>query len=322
MYARIIGTGAYVPGEPVPNQYFEDMMETNDEWIRSRTGIHTRHFSRGENTSDLGQKAAEAALQDAGITAQELDLIVFATMTPDAYMPSTACLVQGKIGAVKAFAFDVNAACSGFMYAMSVAREFIEGGRVKKALVLGGEVMSKALDFQDRSTAVLFGDGAGAAILEASEEPGILSTYIGSREDVKGSLSLKALPLENPFVEKDGDWNTKLTMEGREVFKFSTQIIGECLDGVLAGTGHTLEDVKLIIPHQANYRLIDYAIGKNEALKDKFFLNVDKYGNTSAGSIAIALNQVRQENLAGPGDLIILVGFGGGFTWGSLLIKL
>lgn len=322
MYAKIIGSGFHVPDNLVENAFFETIMDTNDEWISSRTGIRSRYLSTGENTSDLGARAAENALKDAGLSAEDIDMIIFATMTPDSYMPSTACVVQKKIGAKNAFAFDIGAACSGFMYALAVAKQFIENGTSKKALVIGGEVMSKSLDFTDRSTAVLFGDGAGAVVLEASLEPGIINSYLGSKDDVKDSLVLKGLPVENPFTKGPEEWNTKMTMDGREVFKFSTQIIGEALEKVMEGTGYGLEDVKLIIPHQANSRLIDYAISKNEVLRDKFYLNVDRYGNTSAGSIAIALSEVRQKNLATAGDLILLVGFGGGFTWGSLLIKL
>ncbi len=321
MYGKIIGTGFYVPDNQVPNEFFESIMETNDEWISSRTGIKTRYFSKGENTSDLGTKAALMALEDSGLKAEDIDMIIFATMTPDTFMPSTACLVQKKIGAVKAFAFDISAACSGFMYALSIAKEFLENGKVKKALVIGGEVMSKALDFTDRGTAVLFGDGAGAVVLQSSEEPGIINSYLGSRDDVKGSLVLKALPVDNPFVSNENDTN-KMTMDGREVFKFSKQVIMDTIDKVLEGTGYNYDDIKMIIPHQANTRLIDYAIDKNDKLKDKFYINVDRFGNTSAGSIAIALSEVRQKKLVEAGDLVILVGFGGGFTWGSLLIKM
>jgi len=321
MYGKIIGSGFYVPNNEVSNEFFEDILETNDEWISSRTGIKTRYFSKGENTSDLGTNAAIIALEDSGLKATDLDMIVFATMTPDMFMPSTACLVQKNIGAVNAFAFDISAACSGFMYALSIAKEFLENGKVKNVLVIGGEVMSKALDFTDRGTAVLFGDGAGAVVLQASAEPGIINSYLGSRDDVKGSLVLKALPVNNPFVQKENDTN-KMTMDGREVFKFSKQVIVDTIDKVLEGTGYTYDDIKMIIPHQANTRLIDYAIDKNDKLKDKFYINVDKFGNTSAGSIAIALSEVRQKKLVKAGDLIILVGFGGGFTWGSLLIKI
>ncbi|KAF0092223.1 MAG: 3-oxoacyl-acyl-carrier-protein synthase III [Fusobacteria bacterium] len=321
MYGKIIGTGFYVPDNKVPNEFFESIMETNDEWISSRTGIKSRYFSKGENTSDLGTKAAEIALADSGLSPEDLDIIIFATMTPDTFMPSTACLVQKKIGAVNAFAFDISAACSGFMYALAVAKEFLENGKVKNALVIGGEVMSKALDFTDRGTAVLFGDGAGAVVLQRSEEPGIINSYLGSRDDVKGSLVLKALPVDNPFVSNENDTN-KMTMDGREVFKFSKQVIMDTIDKVLEGTGYNYDDIKMIIPHQANTRLIDYAIDKNDKLKDKFYINVDRFGNTSAGSIAIALSEVRQKKLVEAGDLVILVGFGGGFTWGSLLIKM
>ena len=321
MYGKIIGSGFYVPNNEVSNEFFEDILETNDEWISSRTGIKTRYFSKGENTSDLGTNAAIIALEDSGLKATDLDMIVFATMTPDMFMPSTACLVQKNIGAVNAFAFDISAACSGFMYALSIAKEFLENGKVKNVLVIGGEVMSKALYFTDRGTAVLFGDGAGAVVLQASAEPGIINSYLGSRDDVKGSLVLKALPVNNPFVQKENDTN-KMTMDGREVFKFSKQVIVDTIDKVLEGTGYTYDDIKMIIPHQANTRLIDYAIDKNDKLKDKFYINVNKFGNTSAGSIAIALSEVRQKKLVKTGDLIILVGFGGGFTWGSLLIKI
>lgn len=321
MYGKIIGTGFYVPDNQVPNEFFESIMETNDEWISSRTGIKTRYFSKGENTSDLGTNAALMALKDSNLTAEDIDIIIFATMTPDTYMPSTACLVQKNIGAVNAFAFDVSAACSGFMYALSIAKEFLENGKVKNALVIGGEVMSKALDFTDRGTAVLFGDGAGAVVLQSSLEPGIINSYLGSRDDVKGSLVLKALPVDNPFVNNENDTN-KMTMDGREVFKFSKQVIMDTIDKVLEGTGYNYDDIKMIIPHQANTRLIDYAIDKNDKLKDKFYINVDRFGNTSAGSIAIALSEVRQKKLVEAGDLVILVGFGGGFTWGSLLIKM
>ncbi len=321
MYGKIIGSGFYVPDNEVPNEFFESILETNDEWISSRTGIKTRYFSKGENTSDLGTNAALIALEDSGLKAEDIDMIIFATMTPDTFMPSTACLVQKKIGAVNAFAFDISAACSGFMYALSVAKEFLENGKVKNALVIGGEVMSKSLDFTDRGTAVLFGDGAGAVVLQGSKEPGIISSYLGSRDDVKGSLVLKATPVNNPFIQLENDTN-KMTMDGREVFKFSKQVIMDTIDKVLEGTGYTYDDIKMIIPHQANTRLIDYAIDKNEKLKDKFYINVNKFGNTSAGSIAIALSEVRQKKLVETGDLIILVGFGGGFTWGSLLIKM
>lgn len=321
MYGKIIGTGFYVPDNKVPNEFFESIMETNDEWISSRTGIKTRYFSKGENTSDLGTNAALMALEDSGLKPEDLDIIIFATMTPDTFMPSTACLVQKKIGAVNAFAFDISAACSGFMYALGIAKEFLENGKVKNALVIGGEVMSKALDFTDRGTAVLFGDGAGAVILQSSKEPGIINSYLGSRDDAKGSLVLKALPVDNPFINNENDTN-KMTMDGREVFKFSKQVIVDTIDKVLEGTGYNYDDIKMIIPHQANTRLIDYAIDKNDKLKDKFYINVDRFGNTSAGSIAIALSEVRQKKLVEAGDLVILVGFGGGFTWGSLLIKM
>ena len=321
IYGKIIGTGHCVPDNPVPNKYFETILETDDEWIRTRTGIESRYFSTGQNTSDLGTKAAEDALKDAGIKAEDLDMIVFATISPDAFMPSTACIVQKNIGAVNAFAFDITAACSGFVYGLTIANQFIKTGQVKTVLVLGGEVLSKALDFTDCSTAVLFGDGAGAAILQKSEEPGIIQTYLGSKADEKNCLFLKALPLENPFIEVK-DTNNSIVMDGREVFKFSTRIIGEALDKALEGTGYSYDDVKMIIPHQANSRLIEYAAEKKGIPKEKFYMNINRYSNTSGGTIPIALNEVRQKKLVTSGDLILLVGFGAGLTWGSLLIRL
>lgn len=321
IYGKIIGTGHYVPDNPVPNEYFETILETDDEWIRSRTGIESRYFSTGENTSDLGTKAALGAMKDAGITAEDLDMIIFATISPDAFMPSTACIVQKNIGAVNAFAFDITAACSGFVYGLTIANQFIKTGQVKTVLVIGGEVLSKALDFTDRSTAVLFGDGSGAAILKASEEPGIIQTHLGSKADEKNCLFLKALPLENPFIEEK-DTQKGIVMDGREVFKFSTRIIGDALDAALEGTGYTYDDVKLIIPHQANLRLIEYAAEKKKISMDKFYVNINQYSNTSGATIPMALNEVRQKKLVTSGDLILLVGFGAGLTWGSLLIKL
>lgn len=321
IYGKIIGTGHYVPDNLVSNKYFETILETDDEWIRTRTGIESRYFSTGQNTSDLGTKAAKNALKDAGIKAEELDMIIFATISPDAFMPSTACIVQKNIGAINAFAFDIMSACSGFVYALTVANQFIKTGQVKIALVLGGEVLSKVIDFTDRSTAVLFGDGAGAAILKKSNEPGIIKTYLGSKSDEKNCLFLKALPLENPFIKKK-DTKKGIIMNGREVFKFSTQIIGEALDKVLMGTGYTYDDVKMIIPHQANFRIIEYAAEKKNISKEKFYLNINQYSNTSGGTIPIALNEVKQKKLVTSGDLILLLGFGAGLTWGSLLIRL
>lgn len=320
IYGKITGTGHYVPDNRIYNSYFEDKLDTSDEWIYSRTGIKSRYFSQGEDTSELGTKASLRALKDAGISALDLDGIIFATMTPDKSMPSASCLVQAALGADNAFAFDLVAACSGFVYALTVANQMIENGFAKNILVIGGEVLSKVLDFTDRTTAVLFGDGAGAVVLSASPKEGVVKSYLGAKGDVKDSLFLSGVDFKTPFANKEE--GTKLGMDGREIFKFSVRVLGQAMDEVLKDTGYTYEDIDLIIPHQANSRLIDYAVEKTDAKREQFYLNVDKYGNTSAGSVPIALDEARQKNLVKEGDLILLVGFGGGLTWGSLLIRL
>lgn len=321
MYSKIIGSAYYVPDNKVLNKYFEGNLDTSDEWIKSRTGIESRYISTGENTSDLGYEAGKLAIENSKINKDEIDIVIFATLTPDKFMPSTACLVQDRLGIENACAFDISAACSGFVYALGVADSMLKNNIGKTALVIGGEVLSKGLDYNDRSTCILFGDGAGAVVLRQSPEPGIINTYLRSKGDGENILSLDALPLKSPFIDSEQVFG-KLTMEGREVFKFSKEVIGESIFKVLEGTEYTLDDVKVIIPHQANDRLIDYAAKNGNIDKDKFYLNMYEFGNTSAGSIPIALNEVIDKKIAQEGDLIILVGFGGGLTWGSLLIKL
>lgn len=321
IYGKIIGTGHYVPDNRVYNSFFEERLETSDEWIKERTGIGSRYFSTGENTSELGIKAAKAAISDAGIDPLTIDAVIFATMTPDYYLPATACLVAEAIGAENAFAFDLSAACSGFVYGLVVGNQMVENGFIKRALIIGGEVLSKGIDFNDRSTSILFGDGAGAVVIEASDTPGIIKSYLGAKGDSKGILTLGGLSLHTPFA--DTEINSALEMDGREVFKFSKRIIGKAMDEALAGTGYTYKDVDFIIPHQANSRLIEYALEQvPDSRREQYYLNLGEYGNTSAGSIPIALNEGKQKKLMKEGDLILLVGFGGGLTWGSLLIKL
>ena len=318
---KIIGTGSYVPPRKVSNYELSKLVDTSDEWIVSRTGIKERRISTGENTSELAAKAALKALKNSNIKPEDLDLIILATITPDAFMPSTACLVQAQIGAVNALCFDITAACSGFIYGLDVATAMLKSGNKKTALVIGSETISKILDWKDRSTCILFGDGAGAAVLKISEESGISEFYSGS-DGTKGEfLSTYAVPLKNPFVEPEATQNRSVVkMNGKEVFKFATRIMSECIRNVIKNNGETLDSIKYIIPHQANLRIIEYTAKKLEINIDKFFINLESYGNTSSASIPIALDELNSRGLLKSGDKIILVGFGGGLTYASVLI--
>lgn len=318
---KVIGFGGYAPKKVVTNDYLSSIVETNDEWIRSRTGIKERRISEGENTSDIAFKAAKEALDRAGISPEEIDLIIVATTSPDYFTPSTACLVQAKLGAVNALSFDIAAACSGFIYGLNIASQFIKTGQCKYALIIGAEVLSKILDWTDRNTCVLFGDGAGAAVLAESQIPGIISIYSGSDGSKGQFLECPALPVNNLFAADDKT-KSVVTMNGKEIFRFAVKIIPEGVQKVLDSSGIKLEDIKYIVPHQANYRIIETAAKKLGINEDKFYLNLDKYGNTSAASIPLALNEMWEKNLINKGDRVILVGFGGGLTWGAALIEL
>lgn len=318
---KIIGIGSGVPDNIMTNDDLSKIMDTSDEWISSRTGIKERRISQGENTSDLAAKAAMKALQMADIKPEEIDMIVLATSSPDALSPSTACFVQAKIGAVNASCFDISAACSGFVYALNIGTQFIKTGQCKKALVIGAEVLSKITDWSDRSTCVLFGDGAGAAVLAESEEKGVSSIFTGSQGNKAEYLGISCVPVKNPFVKPEEIENIKLHMDGREVFRFATNVVIEAIDKVLQDSGLTMDDIKYIIPHQANYRIIEYAIRKLGAPEEKFYVNLQKYGNTSAASIPIALTEMHENDLIKKGDKLILVAFGAGFTWSACLVE-
>ena len=317
----IIGVGSYVPEKVVSNDELSKLVDTSDEWISTRTGIKQRRISEGETTSDMATKAALRALEDSGVSAEEIDLIIVATITPDNFTPATACEVQARIGAVNASAFDISAACSGYIYAMNVATQFIKTGQNKTALVIASEVMSKILDWNDRSTCVLFGDGAGAAVLKKSNAKGIISIYAGSDGRQGEALKCPATAVDNPYVKEKNIVNSVITMDGREVFKFAGRIIVDSIAKVLEGTDYTLEDIKYIVPHQANLRIIDYAAKKLGLKENKFYVNIHDYANTSAASIAIALDEMVKDGLLNAGDKIIAVGFGGGLTWGAVLIE-
>lgn len=318
---KIAGTGSYAPRNIVTNDDLSKLVDTSDEWIASRTGIKERRITEGEDTSDLAAKAALEAIKSSSISPLDIELIIVATTSPDSFTPSTACLVQAQIGADNAACFDIAAACSGFIYALNTAAQFIRCGTYKTALIIGAEVLSKILDWEDRSTCVLFGDGAGAAILQASDENGILSVHIGSDGKKAEFLKCSAIEVKNPFSDNKAASKSTVSMNGREVFKFASRVIPKGIGDVLEDTSYTLEDIKYIIPHQANMRIIEAAAKKLNVDINKFYINLDKYGNTSAATIPIALDEMVKKGLLRKGDKIIFVGFGGGLTFGSALIN-
>ena len=318
MYARIVGVGSFLPGAPVSN---EDLVkrgvDTSDEWIVTRTGIRTRHIAaEGVKSSDLGYEASRIALADAGIEAAELDLIIVATSTPDFIFPSTACLLQTKLGNQGAMAFDVQAVCSGFVYALTVAEKFIRSGSHKKVLVVGAEVFSRILDWNDRATCVLFGDGAGAVVLEASEKPGILATAAHADGAHHGILSVPGNVCGGKVI---GD--PFLRMDGQAVFKFAVRVLSEVAKECCAAADVASESIDWLIPHQANIRIIESTGKKLGVDMSKVVVTVDKHGNTSAASVPLALDAALRDGRIQRGQKILLEGVGGGFTWGAALLE-
>lgn len=319
IHAHVVGWGMAVPESVITNEDLEAILNTSDEWIQSRTGIKERRIaSEKESTATLGLKAAQEALSVTNILPSKLDLIIVATCTPDNIFPSTASLIQHWLGANHAGAFDLSAACSGFVYGVQMAAQAIRSGSINTALVIGAETMSRVLDWQDRSTSILFGDGAGAIVLQAStDEGGVLSAVMrsdGSGYDVLG------LPTHNGPTTGDHKLH-KMFMIGGEVFKFATRVIAESILEALELAGITLDDVALIVPHQANDRILMAAARSLNVDKSLFMSNLDRYGNTSAASIPIALCEAVKQGRIGQGDYIVFVGFGGGLAWGSLVIK-
>lgn len=321
--AGILGVGSYVPETIIDNFYFEKMMDTSDEWIKTRTGISQRRYaSENEVTSDLSTKAALKAIECASLTAKDIDLIIVATSTPDMVFPSTACLVQKNIGASNAAAFDISAACSGFMYAMTIAKQFVDTKTYKNILVIGSEVMSRVLDYSDRTTSILFGDGAGAVVIGNVECGGILSTYLGSDGNGADSLNIPAGGSKLPATQSTIDNNLhSIKMDGKDVYKFAVRIMGEASLKALEMANLTTSDIDCLIPHQANTRIIDASAKRLKLDKDKVFVNLDKYGNMSAASVPVALDEAFRQGKIKKGDNIVLVGFGGGLTWGASVIN-
>ncbi len=325
MASRIVGLGMYVPPKKLTNHDLEKMVQTNDAWITERTGIKSRRIAElGAANSDLGLLAAQKALADAGTRADEIDLIIVGTCTPDMPLPSTACFLQMKLGARNAFAMDVNAACSGFLYALSVADALIRAGRARKALVIGSEILSSITDYTDRATCILFGDGAGAAVLaECPDGDGILSCHLHSDGNLWELIHCPGGGTVNPLTpDLISRRMIYLRMMGNETFKHAVTKMGEVALKALSQNGYGIEDVALFIPHQANLRIVS-AIGKRLGVPpERIFVNLERYGNTSAASIPIALAEAKAQGRIRPGDLVLLVAFGAGLTWGSVLMRM
>jgi 3-oxoacyl-[acyl-carrier-protein] synthase-3 len=321
VYSRIAGTGSYLPEKVLTNADLEKMVDTNDEWIVSRSGIRERHVAaEGETTSDMGFHAATRALEAAGLDAADIELIIVGTTTPDFIFPSTACLVQNRLGANGCPAFDVNAACSGFIFALSVADKFIRTGAVKNALVIGSETLTRMMDWNDRSTCVLFGDGAGAVVLKADAEAGILSTHLHA-DGGKQHLLHCPVGVSAGFKTDQINAGVKVMMAGSDVFKYAVKALDSVVDETLAANGLDKSDLDWLIPHQANLRIIEATAKRLQMSMDNVIVTVDRTGNTSSGSVPLALDEAVRSGRVKRGQLLLLEAFGGGFTWGSALIR-
>lgn len=317
------GIGSYAPSKIVTNDDLSQIVDTNNEWIEGRTGIKERRISQGEDTSLMATEASKKAIEMANISPLDIDLIVLATCTPDMFIPATACIVQANLGAKNALAFDISAACTGFIYGLNVAESLMKNNNFKHALVIGSENLSKVVNWEDRGTCVLFADGAGAAVLSRSNEGGIVTSICGTDGEKGDFITLGANDVKNPFYENESKdkRDQSLGMYGQEVFKFATSIIPSLINGILKKTNLTIDEIDYIVPHQANIRIIEYAAKKLKISKDKFFMNIQSYGNTSAASIPIALDEMNEKKLLKKDSKIILVGFGGGLTYGASLIN-
>ena len=320
IYSRIAGTGSFLPERIITNAEMEKLVETSDEWIASRTGIRQRHIAAdGETTCDLAFGAATAALKDAGVAASDIDLLIVGTTTPDLIFPSTACLLQHRLGANGCPAFDVNAACSGFIYALTVADKFIRSGSAKTALVVGAETLSRMLDWEDRSTVVLFGDGAGAVVLKASEDAGILSSHIHA-DGAHKELLWNPVGVSKGFTDEKNH-GVRVMMQGSEVFKVAVKTLDRVVEETLAANGLDRHAIDWLIPHQANLRIIQATAKRLDMPMERVIVTVDKHGNTSSGSVPLALDFGIRSGRIQRGQLLLLEAFGGGFTWGSALIR-
>ena len=315
IFSKIIGVGSYLPKKVLTNKDLEKSLDTTDEWITSRTGIKQRHIvSPGQQTSDLAFEAARKAISNSNINTDEIDLIIVATTTPDKIFPSTACNVQTKLGIKNCPAFDIQAVCSGFIYALSVADKFIKTKSAKNILVIGADSMSKITDYTDRSNAILWGDGAGAVVLSASDQQGILSTHIHADGKYEELLHVPKRNVENKVKQT-------IEMQGSQVFKIAVNTLDKIVDETLIANQLKKEDIDWVVPHQANFRILEATAKKLEMGMDKVIVTIDRHGNTSAASIPLALDDGIQSGKIKPGHLLLMEAFGGGFTWGSALIR-
>ena len=314
IYSKIIGTGSYLPKKILTNKDLEATLDTSDEWITSRTGIKERHIADPkENTSDLAYKASLEAIKSANIDGSDIDLIILATTTPDKVFPSTACTVQSKLN-INCPAFDIQAVCTGFIYALSIADKFIKTNSTKKVLVIGADRMSSITDYTDRSNAILWGDGAGAVVLSASEDPGILSTHIHANGKHETLLHV-------PRNKKEKGKSDSIEMQGNQVFKFAVNTLDQIVDETLLANNLDKSDIDWVVPHQANIRILEATAKKLEMSMSKVIVTIDRHGNTSAASIPLAMDEGVKSGKIQPNQTILMEAFGGGFTWGSALIK-
>jgi len=319
IYSRITGAGGYLPERIMENAELEKMVDTSDEWIKSRTGVVKRHIvAEDETTCDLAEHASHKAMEAASASPGDIDLIIVATTTADLIFPSTACLLQDRLGVHGTAAFDVQAVCTGFIYALAIADKFIKTGSAKKALVVGAEAFSRIIDWTDRDTCVLFGDGAGAVILEASETPGIVSTFLHADGKYKDLLKVPSGISTDYAKVRDGD--AFVQMQGNEVFKVAVNTLGRIVDETLAANNLEMKDIDWLVPHQANTRIISATAKKLDMPMDKVIVTVDQHGNTSAASVPLALDVAVRDGRIQRGDKLLLEAFGGGFTWGSALV--
>ena len=320
MNTRIIGTGYELPAYEADNDYLATLVDTSDEWIRERTGIRSRHLAKEETTTSLAVGAAKKAIAASGLQPEDIELIIVATISSDTETPSTACRVQAETGAVRAVAFDISAACSGFLYALHIADAFIRGGIYKNALLIGAETLSKLVDWTDRSTCVLFGDGAGAAVVQASEQGGILGQSVGSNGSKWEVLSCMGRANRNPLNQQEQALGY-MWMDGKEVFTFAVKTVPACVEEALQNAGVAKDEIKYFVLHQANQRIIQSAARRLRQPEEKFPMNLDTCGNTSAASLPILLAQLDEQGKLERGDKLVLSGFGAGLTWGACALE-
>jgi len=320
---RILGTGTSIPSKILSNKDLESLVDTTDEWITARTGIKERRIIEdGKACSDLASEAAQDAIKSSGIDPKDIDVIVLATITPDYFFPSTACLIQNKIGALNAYAFDISAGCSGFLYAVQIARGMINGGQAETILVVGSEALSRVTDYQDRGTCILFGDGAGAVVLQKSQREGILSIYLGSNGETWDLLYMPGGGSRNPSsTETIENRLHYLKMNGKEVFKEAVKSMGDASVEAINKAGITSDKIDHFIAHQANFRIMDAVRKRINIPEEKVFMNIQKYGNTSSASVPIALDEAVKAGKIEEGDYILFSVFGAGFTWGASVIR-